>query len=115
ERKRADKALRESEERFAKAFRASPDALVISRIEDGVVLEANDSFVSLCGYDRDEIIGNTPMKLGIVGPSFRQRALAILKERGFVRDFEFAMKRKSGEVRWILFSAEPLKLRGEPC
>src|SRR5262249_43648985 len=98
ERKRADNALRESEERFAKAFRASPDALVISRIEDGVILEANDSFVSMCGYGRDEIIGNIVSKLGIVEPYVRPRALAILKEQGFVRDFEVSLKRKSGEV-----------------
>src|SRR5262249_17514231 len=76
---------------------------------------ANDSFLSLCGYDRDEIIGNVASELGIVDASFRPRALAILKEQGFVRDFEFTMKRKSGEVRWILFSAEPFELRGEQC
>lgn len=115
ERRRADNALRESEERFAKAFRASPDALVISRIQDGIILEANDSFVSLCGYDRDEILGNIASKLGIVDPSVRPRAVAIMKQRGVVRDFEFTMQRKSGEVRSILLSAEPFDLRGEHC
>src|SRR5262249_35758408 len=43
EQKRAEAALRESEERFAKAFHASPEALSISRIADGVILEVNDS------------------------------------------------------------------------
>jgi len=115
ERKQADNALRESEERFSIAFRTSPDALVISRIEDGVILEANDSFLSMCGYDRDEVIGNVASKLGIFEPSIRERSVAILKERGFVRDYEFEMTRKSGEVRWVSFSAEPFELRGQHC
>ena len=116
ERKRAEEALRESEERFAKAFLTSPDALVISRLADGAILEANDSFVSLSGYDRDEVIGKSPIDLGLyVDPSDRRRMLAILKERNYVRDFEFMMKRKSGETRLVAFSAEPLELRGEHC
>jgi PAS domain S-box-containing protein len=116
ERKRAEEALRESEERFAKAFLTSPDALVISSLADGVILEANDSFVSLSGYDRDEVIGKSTIDLGLhVDASDRWRMLAILKERNYVRDFEFMMKRKSGETRLVAFSAEPLELRGEHC
>jgi PAS domain S-box-containing protein len=114
--KQAEDALRASEERFAKAFQASPDALVISRIADGVVLEVNDSFVSMSGYARDEIIGKSAVQLGLYAdPSSRERALKILREQDVVRDFEFPMRRKSGEVRWILFSAEAMDLRGEHC
>ena len=116
ERKRAEAALRESEERFAKAFQASPDGLAISRIADAVVLEVNDSFVSMFGYARDEIIGESLVQIGVdADPASRERALKILKEQNFVRDVELTMKRKSGEVRWILFSAEPMDLRGEHC
>src|SRR5262249_53549926 len=116
ERKRAEAALRESEERFAKAFQVSPDGLVISRIADAAVLEVNDSFVSMFGYSRGEIIGQSLIQLGVYAdPASRERALKTLKEQNFVRDFELTMKRKSGEVRWILFSAEPMDLRGEHC
>jgi PAS domain S-box-containing protein len=114
--KQAEEALRASEERFAKAFQASPDGLVISRISDAVVLEVNDSFVSMSGYGRDEIIGNSALQIGLYeDPSSRERALKILREHNFVRDVELAMRRKSGEVRWILLSAEPMDLRGEHC
>ena len=116
ERQRAEAALRESEERFAKAFQASPDGLVISRIDDAVVLEVNDSFVSMSGYARDEIIGKSTLQIGLYAdPSSRERALKILDDQHFVRDFELTMRRKSGELRWILFSAEPMDLRGEHC
>jgi PAS domain S-box-containing protein len=116
ERKLAEAALRESEERFAKAFQASPDGLVISRIADAVILEVNDSFVSMSGYARDEIIGRSALQIGLYAdPSSRERALKILEEQGVVRDFELTMRRKSGEVRWILLSVEPMDLRGEHC
>lgn len=115
-RKQAEAALRESEERFAKAFKLSPDGLVISRIEDGVVLEVNDSFVSMTGYARDEMIGKSTLQIGLyVDPSTRERVMKVLREQNFVRDFEAAMKRKTGEAHWVLFSAEPMDLRGEHC
>src|SRR5262249_42895792 len=116
ERKHAQEALRESEERFSKAFRASPDPLVLSRVADGLIIEVNDSFVSLTGYSRDELLGKPTLSLGFYAdPKDRQRMVAILKEKNYVRDFEFTAKRKSGEVRLMRVSAEPLELRGEHC
>jgi PAS domain S-box-containing protein len=116
ERKLAEEARHESEERFAKAARASPDGLFISRIADGGILEVNDSFVALSGYDRDEMIGKSTLDLGLYVDSVnRQRALAILREKNCVRDFEFELRRKSGESRLVTLSAEPLELHGEHC
>jgi len=116
ERKQAEAALSESEERFAKAFQVSPDGLVISRIADATVLEVNDSFVSMFGYARAEILGQSLIQLGVYADAAsHEQALKILEEQNFVRDFELTMKRKSGEVRCILLSAEPMDLRGEHC
>jgi PAS domain S-box-containing protein len=116
EQKKAEAASRESEERFAKAFHASPEALVISRLADGIILEVNDSFVSLFGYDRSELIGKSTLELDIyVDPSIRRHALKILEENGRVRDMELEMKRKSGELMLVQFSAERLDLHGQHC
>src|SRR4029453_3874204 len=81
-RKVAETALRESEERFAKAFRARPGSLVISRLADGVVLEVNESFLAITGYERDEIIGQSTLSLGLyANPEDRQRAVNALREQ----------------------------------
>jgi len=116
EHKRAEEALSESEEHFAKAFRISPVGLLISRLSDGLILEVNDKFVSVSGYDRDEVIGKSSIDLGLYAdPTDRQRMLTILEEQNYVRDYEFGMRVKSGETRLISLSAEPLDLRGEHC
>jgi PAS domain S-box-containing protein len=116
ERKQAEQAIRESEERFAKAFLTSPDGLVISRIDDGIILEANDNFAALSGYTRDEMIGKSTIELGLyVNPEDRHRMVNMLKEQNYVRDFELEVKRRSGGKRMISFSAEPLELHGEHC
>jgi PAS domain S-box-containing protein len=116
ERRRAETAMRESEERFSKAFLASPDCLVISRVSDGLIIEVNPSFASLAGYHRDEMLGKSTLPFGLyVDPGDRERMVTILREQNQIRDFEFAMRRKSGEVRLMRFSAEPLQLGGEHC
>jgi PAS domain S-box-containing protein len=116
ERKQTENALRESEQRFAKAFRASPNALVISRIADGVIIEVNDSFVEMLGYSREELIGQSALQLNLyVDPRDRRRALKIMEDQGRVREIELEFRRKSGDVRLLQFSAEPFDIHGEHC
>jgi PAS domain S-box-containing protein len=116
ERKQAEGALRESEELFSKAFRASPDGLAITRLSDGVILEVNDSWLNLLGYESDEVIGKGWTHFGFpVDPADRRRVVAIMEEQGYIRDFEMAVNRKSGETILVRISIEPIELRGEPC
>ncbi|MBO0726506.1 MAG: PAS domain S-box protein, partial [Blastocatellia bacterium] len=116
ERKQAEEALRESEERFSKAFRASPDGLAITRLSDGVILEVNDSWLNLLGYESDEVLGKGWTRFGFpVYPADRRRVVATMEEQGYIRDFEMAVNRKSGETILIMISIEPIELRGEPC
>jgi PAS domain S-box-containing protein len=116
ERKQAEDALRKSEERFAKAFRASPDGLAITRQSDGVILEVNDSWLHLFGYESDEVIGKSWARFAFaVDPADGRRARAIVEEQGYLRDFEMAANRKSGETITVRLSIEPIELRGERC
>ena len=115
-RKQAEAALRESEERFAKAFHNSPDAIVMTRASDGCLLEANDSFFRMTGFEREEVIGRSAIELGMwVDPEDRKQYLKILREKGSVRGREYAFRIKSGEIRIGQTSGSLLNVGGEPC
>ena len=65
ERKNAQDALKESEERFFKAFMLSPDAAAISRVDDGVILQINRGFTRTLEYEADEVVGRSASELNI--------------------------------------------------
>ena len=72
--KRSEEALRLSEERFAKAFGSSPDAIAISALADSVYIDVNDSVLRLSGYRRDEVIGHAVAELNYVS-GYTQNAI----------------------------------------
>lgn len=115
-RKEAEEALRLSEEKFSKAFQASPDWIVISTVAEGRYLEVNPVFLSLSGYTKAEVIGKTSRELGIwVDPSERTQMVRALQLHGSVLDLEVRFRMKSGEIRTMLWSAEPIHYGGEEC
>jgi PAS domain S-box-containing protein len=114
ERKRAESALRQSEERFAKAFRASPAALSITRLADGCFVDVNDQFLQLFGYSRAETIGHTSSELNMFAdPDERAEAVRRLRVDGMVRNYEMTMLAKSGANRNVLFSTAMIESDGE--
>ncbi len=116
ERRRMEEALRQSEEKFSKAFRSSPNAIAITTLRDGKFIEVNDSFTSITGYTRKEVIGHSSTELDIwARAKERARMLQILKEQDRVSNEEFEFRMKSGEIRVWLFSAELLNIGDEPC
>jgi PAS domain S-box-containing protein len=113
----ATEALRLSEEKFAKAFRISPDAILISSLVDGRILEANDSFFRITGYTRDEVIGHLTTELNVWrNPGDRAALLARLQaNHGSVRDLEFEFQNRSGRRGTGSVSAHLIDIAGEQC
>jgi len=109
-------ALRQSEEKFSKAFKASPFWVAISNLNDGTYLELNDAFTRITGYTKAEAIGRSSVDIGLWADlSDRTRAFEIIKRTGSLQDFEFNFRRKSGEIRAALWSAELMELGEQQC
>ena len=116
ERKHTLDALRQSEERFYKAFNSSPAAISIRSEATGKYLEINQSFIQMVGYERGEIIGSTPGELGVwAGASSYERLMNLLNQEGTVRDLEIDIRTKAGQICNCLVSAEIIELQGEPA
>ncbi|MGO9414985.1 MAG: PAS domain S-box protein [Syntrophobacteraceae bacterium] len=114
ERKLAEDALRESEERFSRFFRASPVGTSISRLCDGQFTDVNDAFLGLLGYTREEVIGKNALELGIwVDPAKRQRMVRLLKEHVSLHNVVNHVRRKSGEIILVLSFVEMIEIAGD--
>jgi PAS domain S-box-containing protein len=116
EQKQAEGTLRKSEEKFSKAFRESPIALSLSSVKDHRYIEVNETFERRTGWSRDEVIGRTPLDIGL-WTDFVQRDdfLSRLSNEGCVRNFEISARTKNGEVRTGLGSGELIEIDGQPC
>lgn len=116
ERQRVEEALRLSEEKFSKAFRASPHPMTITRLSDGCHLEVNEAFCESMGYSPEEILGRTAVDLNFwVHQEDRTRLFKQLTMYGEVRNYEFEFRTKSGAVRTALLSSEIIHINGEKC
>ncbi|QPD06336.1 MAG: hypothetical protein Nkreftii_004110 [Candidatus Nitrospira kreftii] len=117
DRKQAEEALRASEERFARVFRASPHPIVISEMETGRLVDVNDAAYQLLGYSREEIEGYaTLLEMGIWCSVEEWTGFVdVLKRQGSVRNMEVKLRSKSGEIRQILLSSERVELNGKQC
>jgi diguanylate cyclase (GGDEF)-like protein/PAS domain S-box-containing protein len=114
ERKRMAGALRESEEKFSTAFHSSPDAILISRVRDGRLLEVNDGFCRLSGYTRAQALNSNSIHLNLwPNPDDRNNLLTALEESRRVQNREMDFRAKSGEVFHCLYSGEITELAGE--
>ncbi|HIK56167.1 MAG TPA: PAS domain S-box protein [Synechococcales cyanobacterium M55_K2018_004] len=108
-------ALQESEERFTKVFRSSPDAISISSMADGKYLEVNESFLHLLGFDRAAVIDRTPEDLNLLTQTEQAEEFCrLLKAQGQVRNFEMEFRSQRQEILTTLVSAEMIELDGKP-
>jgi len=94
EHKRAEEALRESEEQYHTLFEGCKDAIVINTPE-GKVVDVNQAMVDLFGYTRDEFM-EMPVREHYVHPADRVRFRQELEHNGAVKDFEAKLRKKDG-------------------
>ena len=117
ERKRLEKALRESEEKFAKAFLSNPVPSALADFEgENRLIEVNSAFEQLFGYRREEASGKTAAELNLWAvPGERDRLVEELRAGRRVRGFETHYRKKDGQIAACLASAEVVELHGRKC
>src|SRR6185503_2513534 len=108
--------LRESEERFATAFKANPQPMTLTRLADGRFVDVNKAFLDVTGYNRDEVVGHTAVELRIwETPAVRDDFIQQLKEGRSLVNVEKRIRTKDGSFRLLLMSAERVEVGGDEC
>jgi PAS domain S-box-containing protein len=116
ERKWAEEALRESEEKYRTTFESIPDSITITQVSDGRYSYVNDAFTEITGYSRDEVIGKTPMDINLYeDPDARRTAMRLLKEQGLLLNHEIRFRAKDGHIIDSLFSARRITIDNQEC
>jgi PAS domain S-box-containing protein len=115
-RKKAEDALRQSEERFAKSFRLAPVPTFISNAETGLILDINESFAAVTGHGLEEVVARSPVDLRLWDRAAARRMLeAGLATTGGIRNLELQVRTKDGTVLDCLVSAETVSIGGQAC
>jgi PAS domain S-box-containing protein len=116
QRKRAEEALQENRRHLSTVVRTSPVGIFVTREADGLFLEANDAYLELIGCSAEEVIGHSSLELNIwVDPEDRKKVVDILRQYGHIENSEIRLRRKTGQVMDLLYSARPFERAGESC
>jgi PAS domain S-box-containing protein len=94
-----------SEAKFRNIFENSQVGIFRTRFSDGLILDANQRFADLFGYNSpEEVIGLKYTTDCYVNPSDRQQAIELLKRDGELQNFEVQLQKRDGTLFWGLHS-----------
>ena len=114
--RREERRLAASEDKFSRAFHTNPALMAVSFIEDGRFLDVNSSFLKALGYTREEVIGRTPIDLGLYSDHAQWDFIqGRITEKGHVGDLDVKVVRKSHDLLDGSFSAIQIDVAGIPC
>jgi PAS domain S-box-containing protein len=115
EHQRAEQQLRSSEELFGKAFNANPNPMSLATLDEGRLIEVNESYIALSGYTRPELIGMMSFEHIWEMPLTRAELVRQVREQGLVRDIEAKIHTRSGASREVLLSSLAVEIGGQHC
>jgi PAS domain S-box-containing protein len=114
DRRQAEEALRESERRFETIFHLNPQPIAITRLADGAYLNVNDAFLKLTGFSRDEVLGKTPVAIGVWDAATRDAILAPMRVAPSA-EVEAPYRTKEGRPLTLLITSARIDLGAETC
>lgn len=115
EQRRADEALRTSEEKFRLAFDLNPDSMTINRVADGMIVAVNQGYTRLTGYTAEEALGRTALELSRwVDPDERRNYVEALRRDGSVANMDVRFRNSGGQIIDGLLAARTFVADGVP-
>ena len=113
-------ALRRAEEPFARVFRSSPVAVLISDLATGSLIDVNVRFVELFGFAREDVIGWTGFELNLwVDPGLRNEVIgSLISESNEARraiEGECRLRRRDGTILDVIASVTRIEIDDVPC
>ncbi len=113
DRKEASLALGASEIKFRSLFDLSPQAISLSDVESGRLIDVNRTFCQLTGYAKEEVVGRRTTEVGFYSVKDRQRFVTELKAHGEVHEMEMDFRAKDGAVLNALMFAKLIRIRDD--
>ncbi len=116
EQRRAEEERQASEARYRAAFETSFDAIAITDMETETLIEANDQFLRMHGFTRDQVIGRQTSELALWADLPSNQALReLLLRGGKVKEQTVQLRRSNGELFWGALSASQVEINGRLC
>ena len=100
-----------SEEKFSKVFYLNPSACGLDDYITGKYIEVNEAFSRLLGFVKEEVIGKTPLELGILTVDSRNQLLQSIADKGHGMNIETNLVAKNGDVKHVMLSAEIINIQ----
>jgi len=115
-RRKVQVALQKSEEKFSKTFRNAPMAVALTSVNNHRYIDVNETFEAITGWTRSEVIGRTPIELGVwANPQQKYDQVSRLLGGASLQNMEFSIRTKSGELRTVLTASELVEVNNERC
>jgi PAS domain S-box-containing protein len=115
-RRRAETALRQSEERFATAFRFAPVPMLLTSLDGHRILNVNHAFLALTDWGLESVVGRKPAEIELFETSATRREIEKkVAESGSFRGYEVQIKTRTGSLVTCLASAETVTINGQYC
>ncbi|KAA0984503.1 helix-turn-helix transcriptional regulator [Pseudomonas sp. ANT_J12] len=115
-RHKVELALRQSEERFAKAFRLTPVPTLVCSAEDQLVIDVNEAFLDTLAYPCEEVLGKTVTQIDFIDDKgARTRLFAALEKAGSLDRIDVRVRKKGAELIECAVSADTVNIQDSPC